>query len=195
MQTLITRLTNGDEAAFKQLHGLLFKPLYHYALMLLKTRETAEEATADVFVKLWLTREQLTHVNHPQLYIFRSLKNICLNKLRTEKNKSATLIPLEHQDIQSDSAGPIELVHNKELEEFLTATVAALPEQRRLAFTMIKDQGMKNKDVAELLGISPRTVENHVYKAIKQLAAHIEIYLEKDPRAKRKGKHFFSLFF
>lgn len=193
--TLFSRIETADRQAFEQLHRLLYASLYPYAYSLLKSRELAEEATSDLFIKLWTRKAQLGKVVHPQLYIFRSLKNICLNILRQEQPKiSVNDLPDSEIDSGTDDS-PEELLQHKELMQLLTAAVASLPEQRRLVFTLIKEQGMKSKEVADLLEISLRTVENHLYKAVKQLTTIIELYLDKDVSPKRKGRSLFSLFF
>lgn len=193
--TLFGRVEAADRLAFEQLHRLLYSSLYSYAYSLLKCREQAEEATSDLFIKLWAMKAQLGKVTHPQLYLFRSLKNICLNILRREQRKiSVNELPESELAIGSADS-PEELLQHKELMQLLTTAVASLPEQRRLVFTLIKEQGMKSKEVADLLEISLRTVENHLYKAVKQLTTIIELYLDKDVSPKRKGRSLFSLFF
>ena len=70
----------------------------------------------------------------------------------------------------------------------LNGAVAALPEQRRLIFRLVKEQGLKSNAVAEILGISVRTVENQLYKAVKTLADSISAYLGYHPQAKTSRK-------
>ncbi len=193
--TLFGRIDAADRLAFEQLHRLLYSSLYSYAYSLLKSRELAEEATSDMFMKLWTMKGTLGKVMRPRLYMFRSLKNICLNILRREQHKIAASEVLDTEIDGGTDSSPEELLQHKELMQLLTAAVASLPEQRRLVFTLIKEQGMKSKEVADLLEISLRTVENHLYKAVKQLTTIIELYLDKDVSPKRKGRSLFSLFF
>lgn len=193
--TLFSRIEAADSLAFEQLHQLLYSSLYSYAYSLLKFRELAEEATSDLFMKLWTRKELLGKVTDPQLYIYRSLKNICLNILRREQRKVG-VSDLPDGEIDRGAAdSPEDILQHKELMKLLTTAVASLPEQRRLVFTLIKEQGMKSKDVADLLEISLRTVENHLYKAVKQLTTIIELYLDKEVSPKRRGRSLFSLFF
>lgn len=193
--TLFGRIEAADRLAFEQLHRLLYSSLHAYAYSLLKSRELAEEATSDLFIKLWTRKEQLGKVTHPQFYIFRSLKNICLNILRREQREIGTTELLDREIEGGAADSPDELLQHKELMQLLTTAVDSLPEQRRLVFTLIKEQGMKSKDVADLLEISLRTVENHLYKAVKQLTTIIELYLDKEVSPKRRGRSLFSLFF
>lgn len=193
--TLFSRMEAADRQAFEQLHRLLYASLHSYAYSLLKSRELAEEATSDLFMKLWTGKAQLGKVTHPQFYIFRALKNICLNILRRERREIAESELLVNEIDGGIADSPEDILQHKELMQLLTASVASLPEQRRLVFTLIKEQGMKSKEVADLLEISLRTVENHLYKAVKQLTTIIELYLEKDVSPKRRGRSLFSLFF
>ena len=81
--------------------------------------------------------------------------------------------------------------------QYLDAIIATLPEQRRLIFRLVKEEGMKQKDVASLLDISVRTVENQLYKAIKHLAEKVEDYLHKSPypELKNNRQQLLSLLF
>lgn len=194
IQQLFQAIALGDKSAFARCHQEYFLRLKQYAFTILKSEEQAEEATSDVFVKLWTRRDKLDIITHPQLYLFTMLKNNCLNRLRQNKNnpQHSTLLQEEPPAVLAES--PAEILENKELFNLLQAAVEALPEQRRLIFKLIKEEDLKHKEVAELLELSVRTVENQLYKAIRQLAGHIEAYLDKKPNQRSAGQRLLMLF-
>lgn len=195
MKELFEAIANADRNAFTRLHQSSFRTLKQYAFIILKSEELAEEATSDVFMKLWTRRENLHSIANPKTYIFKALKNICLNKLREDKNNFLRTVELESNDLAVNLfESPSDIMENKELFTLLDAMVEALPEQRKIIFRLVKDQGLKHKDVAELLNISIRTVENQLYKAVKQLAQLIEVYLGKNPTQKKRNNRLLFFF-
>lgn len=87
---------------------------------------------------------------------------------------------------------------DRELARLLDLAITFLPEQRKIIFRLVKEQGLKSNAVAEILGISVRTVENQLYKAVKTLANSISGYLGYHPQAKISRKQIvsaLSLFF
>jgi len=195
IKELFEAIANDDRNAFARLHQSSFHTLKQYAFVILKSEELAEEATSDVFMKLWTGRTNLPTVQHPKTYIFKALKNICLNKIRKDKSNLPRTVELESNDLAvSFFDSPADIMENKELFKLLDAMVEALPAQRKIIFRLVKDQGLKHKDVAELLNISTRTVENQLYKAVKQLAQLIEVYLGTNPTQKKRNSRLLFLF-
>lgn len=86
----------------------------------------------------------------------------------------------------------MESIEDKELVRLLDSAVLKLPEQRRIIFSLIKEQGMRSNAVAEILGISIRTVESQLYKAVKTLADSISEYLGYHPQGKKSQKRMDS---
>ncbi|MNL26123.1 RNA polymerase sigma factor [compost metagenome] len=83
-------------------------------------------------------------------------------------------------------------VENKELAALLDQAVRALPEQRRIIFRLIKEDGFKSREVARILNISVRTVENQMYKAVKVLADNLSTYLGYHPQKRISRKQALS---
>lgn len=193
IQQLFQAIAQGNKTAFSRCHQEYFLRLKQYAFNILKSEEQAEEATSDVFVLLWTRREKLNLITHPQLYLFKIIKNNCLNRLRQSKN-SPQYSPFLEEEPATMAESPAQILENKELFNLLQAAVESLPEQRRLIFKLIKEEDLKHKEVAALLDLSVRTVENQLYKAVRQLAGHIEAYLDKNPTQRNAGQRLLMLF-
>ncbi len=142
----------------------------------------AEEIVSDVFVWIWTNKEKLPSVENPDTYLYVSVKNRCLNTLRS---KTYTVALDEQPDIKEpERENPHEEMEHRELYEKLNRLINELPEQQRQVFRMIKENGLSAKECAQILNISVRTVETHVYKAVKQLEKEITAYLGYSPKKK-----------
>jgi len=186
---LFKEIQEGNKAAFDELFSLYYTKLLSFARQYTKQQESAEDITSELFVKLWLKRSELSKVIKPEVYLYISIKNACLNLIRSDKRRFLlfTEWPIDdslEEPLDKNAIG----LYDKELMRLLNGAVAALPEQRRLIFRLVKEQGLKSNAVAEILGISVRTVENQLYKAVKTLADSISAYLGYHPQAKTSRK-------
>lgn len=186
---LFKEVQSGNKAAFDEVFFLYHDRLLAFAKQYTKQVESAEELTSELFVKIWLKRNDLSKITNPEVYLYVSIKNACLNLIRadTKRNKVFTPWP-EEPSFEKDLTQHTLKFEDKELEKLLNMAIQKLPEQRRIIFSLIKEQGLKSNAVAEILGLSIRTVENQLYKAIKVLADSISEYLGYHPQAKMTKK-------
>ncbi|WP_379085454.1 RNA polymerase sigma-70 factor [Pedobacter sp. UC225_65] len=185
IEGLFREIQYGNKAAFDELFVLYHDQLLAFAKQYVKQQESAEELTSELFVKIWLRRETLATVLNPEVYLFISIKNACLNLIRANKKRQQVFTepPIDQPMVQIPNAYNMGM-EDKELVSLLDAAVAALPAQRQMVFRLVKEQGLKCSEVAQILDISKRTVENQLYKAVKTLAESISGYLGYHPQAK-----------
>jgi len=181
--SLFKAIEQGNKDAFDKLFLLYHAKLISLARHYVSSLEDAEEITSELFVKLWLKRDHLSKVSNPEVYLFISIKNASLNVIRSEKRRNSVFIVSPADEIVVDKS--VSNQSDRELFSLLNKAVAALPEQRRMIFTLIKEEGLKSKAVAEIMGISVRTVENQLYKAVKSLADTLSGYLGYHPQTKK----------
>ncbi|MES2418398.1 MAG: RNA polymerase sigma-70 factor [Bacteroidota bacterium] len=190
---LFKNIQAGNERAFDELFLRYYDRLISFAFQYLRHSESAEEVVSEFFVRLWVKREILSNVLNPEVYLFVAIKNACLNLIRSERkaerlwSKNLDGMPFENVP---DPGG--ELMEEKELAQLIDFAVAALPAQRRIIFRLIKEDGLKSSAVAAILGISTRTVENQLYKAVKTIAGSISSYLGYHPQKKITRKRALS---
>lgn len=162
-----------DAAALWQLHTHYFHRLYAYVLSIVRLKETAEEVTNDVFVDIWQKRYLLAGITKPEIYLFICAKNKALRHL---KKKSPAFEPLDHATpdlpciLEKD---PYEILISSEMLRCINDAIAALPPKCRMIFRLVKENSLKYSEVAELLDISEKTVENQMTIALKKLSASI----------------------
>lgn len=179
VKELFREISLDKKEAFDQLFLDFYDRLVAFAKQYVKHRESAEEITSELFVRLWLRRNKLADISRPDVYLYISIKNACLNHLRQTNRQHALYleetVPATLNIISSHD--PAAQLEHKELQAKLDAAVNTLPEQRRLIFRMVKEDGLKCREVAEILDLSVRTVESQVYKAVKTLADILSPYL------------------
>jgi len=167
---------NDDVKAFEAFYYLLYDALVRFSMMYIHQKEEAEEIVTDVFVKSWMNRSSMQHVERPDTYFFVAVKNQSLNHLK--KYSSIHIVPVEDsQDVNLiDVADPQVQLEKKELHFYLDQSIDTLPQQCRIVFKLIKEDGLKYKEVAEILNISPRTVQTQLFRAMQKLTVCLAGY-------------------
>jgi RNA polymerase sigma-70 factor (family 1) len=176
---------DNDHKSFEQFFFIYNTRLIKFCELYVNKKEIAEELVADVFVNFWNQRVRMLEVENLETYIFISVKNRSLNHLR--KNATVQLVEIEdsHSEIVAYS-NPEAEIERKELFFKLDQAIDTLPQQCKIIFQLVKEDGMKYKEVAEILNISHKTVQTQVLRAMKKLSVEMSPYLTV--------KNFFSKF-
>jgi RNA polymerase sigma-70 factor (family 1) len=170
LQVRIAR--DNDQHAYKELFVSFYPSLYSLSLSFLKSGYLAEEAVSDVFIKVWKKRAGLARISNLKLYLFRSIKNTSLNYL---KQQNRSLIEPENYKVQLQSIyfDPEQLMLTAEMIGLVQKAIQQLPPRCQLIFKLVKEDGLKYKEVAELLNLSLKTVENQMTIAIRKIGEAI----------------------
>jgi len=169
-------LKEKGEFMFEQVFKSNFKGLHSYAYTILKDEMIAEEMVQNVFYKIWEKKENLFIQTSVTAYLYRSVYHESLNYLKHRKVKEAYQSYAMHQmKNQSDNAEKKILL--SELEQKLEKALNELPEQCRTIFQMSRYEELKYQEIADRLGISIKTVENQMGKALKQLRLKLADFL------------------
>jgi RNA polymerase sigma-70 factor, ECF subfamily len=172
-QHIITGIINGDEAKLKQLYNLHFTELVHYALRIVNDPFVAEEIVQDVFVSLWEKRKSIKIELSIRSYLYASVKNRCINHLKS-KYKKISHVSLDI--ITPDESNTITYndIENKQLIAILETAINQLPEKCRIVFSLSRNTGLTNLQIAHELNISEKTVENQITIALRKLTMFLE---------------------
>lgn len=150
--------------------------MYSYAFTILKNADNAEEITQSVFVKLWEKKDQLSIESSVKSYLYRMVHNDCMNLLKHEAvKKRFEKEKMYAMKNETDSAG--KKIMSSQLEEKLTDALRELPEQCRTIFQLSRFEELKYREIAHQLGISEKTVENQMGKALKLLRIKLADFL------------------
>jgi RNA polymerase sigma-70 factor (ECF subfamily) len=177
LKELQTRIATEDESAFTQLYLHFGKKLNLFAASLVRSREIAEELVEDVFVKLWAGRQRITGIENITVYLYVAVKNKSLNKL-SQKAKELIAAPFDFLDITTDefASDPYDLMITSEMMAQMQHAIEALPPRCKMIFKLVREDGLKYKEVAEILNISVNTIDTQMAIAVKKIcmALHID---------------------
>ena len=172
---LFSEMGIGNEEAFDVFFYRYNTKVYYFILHIVRIEEIAEELIHDVFLKIWLNRKELHHIDNPGNYLFVAAKNHSLNYLQKQATLSKDRQPLEAQTLQ-DRATPEEQLLFKESLALIAEAVQELPEQQRLVFQLSNQQGLSRDEIALRLNVSPHTVKNHLGSARKSIQQYMQAH-------------------
>ncbi|MDX8339343.1 RNA polymerase sigma-70 factor [Draconibacterium sp. IB214405] len=187
---LILISSDDDEKAFKTFFDIFASKLYQFSFSFLKKKLLVEEVISDVFFKVWLNRQNLSKIENIKAYLYKATYNTTLNYLAEEKRIKA--IALEDLDVKLgvDCINPETKLIDKELREILNKAIESLPPRCKLIYKMAKVEEMKYKEIASLLDISVKTIDNQISIAVERIGKEIKTYLEN----KGDTKQYLTLF-
>ncbi|MDQ3842822.1 MAG: RNA polymerase sigma-70 factor [Bacteroidota bacterium] len=169
---LLLLVSKGDETAFRQLFDHYWDKIYSVALTLTKSSALSEEIAQDVFLKIWLKREQLSSVEKFDGYLFTVARNHIYNELRKKTMEQPFVEQLEQHFLES-SALPEQMMLLKETKQLIDKAVELLPDQQRAVYEMSRNEGLDYTAIAGQLGISRSTVKNHMTRALQFLRQYL----------------------
>jgi RNA polymerase sigma-70 factor (family 1) len=186
LKILLWRIANmSDEKAFKQFFEIYADRLYQFAFSFLKNKQIAEEAVADVFFKIWLMRTTLPKIDNIKAYLFKATYNTTVNYLDDEKKRKAIGLDDIKVELDIDRICPETELINKELKGKIEQAIESLPPRCKMIYKLAKVERMKYKEIAELLDISVKTIDNQLTIAIKKIGEEIKTYLNEDGSGKQ----------
>ena len=172
---LLRRIQAGDEGAYDAAFRLWYAPLVRVAAALLKDFDAAEEVAQDVMVELWRRRHVLDAGISLRAYLLRSVRNRALNHLRHARVRRDTAQDVEA--LYDEPVGSDAPVVAGELAEALRVALDELPPRCREVFQLSRVAGLKYAEIAAALGISQKTVEAQIGKALRILRTRLAQWL------------------
>lgn len=172
---LLVRIsTENCEKSYKELFMHLHGRLQQFAFSILKSHEDAEEVVSDFFINVWQKRANWKLVESPKLYFFISVKNASLTRLKSN-NRFKRFEP-DNWDVKMQSVffNPEELVLSSEVTQSIMQAINQLPPKCKIIFKLIKEDGLKYMEVAQLLDLSVKTVEAQMAIALRRIKSCLE---------------------
>lgn len=162
--------------AFTQLYLHFGKKLIQFAVSLVRSKEIAEELVEDVFVKLWGNRNNLTEIESLTVYLYVAVKNRSLNSL-SQKAKELITAPFDYLDTTLDefASDPYDIMITSEMMASMQQAIDELPPRCKMIFKLIREDGLKYKEVADILNISVNTIDVQMAIAVRKICTALHI--------------------
>jgi RNA polymerase sigma-70 factor (ECF subfamily) len=176
---------------YKKLEALmdLFSDdLFYFVRGIVANDQSSEEIVSDVFIKLWSKRSEYQNINNIKPFLFILARNESISYLR--KNKRMTVLSIE--DVNEFDLDPFEsdgtdLFDQEKINEINTA-IENLPVKCKMAFTLAKVNGLKYKEIAKIMEISPHTVKNHIAYALEKICTFVGVSQKENKISSKTNK-------
>lgn len=163
----------NNQQAYNALFLHFYPSLQQFAFSFLRSKQLSEEAVSDVFIKIWEKRKTLHTIANLKFYLFASTRNTALNYLK-KQNGLQNLLPDDYLvELNSVFFDPEQLMITAEMIHKIHEAVQSLPARCQLIFKLVKEEGLKYREVAELLDLSVKTVENQMTLALRKIGSAI----------------------
>lgn len=170
-----------DKKAFKEIFNDFYQPLCHLSQYYLEDKEAAKDVVEDAFVKLWEIRSELNSDSNLQNLLFTIVKNNSLNLLKIKQIRLVhhdkireTELRYQYECLSGMNSDYLEL---DELMSQIDSAINKLPEHYRIVFEKSRFEEKKNREIAEELGVSVKTVEARMTQSLKLLREELKDYL------------------
>lgn len=176
-EDLCRRLIASDSEAFERIFRLIRDDLLRFVNSIVKNGPESHDLVQDVFVSLWDLRETLDPTLSLRAYLFRMARNRAYRHLRDER-----LHAVKHRELQraadatSAARSPVELFDAEALDKQLRRWIDQLPERQREALVLTRFHELTHQQVASVMDISPRTVNNHIMRALEAIRSHLNAH-------------------
>ena len=165
---LIIELKDGNHHSFKELYATYAPKLFAFSRKYLQSQEDAEEIVQEVFLRIWEKRQNIDENQSFSSYVIQAAKHRIFNGFRKKVNEQAYLDFLMHADNPSSKFTEMD-VNYREIKMKAEKVIGMMPSKRQEIFRLSRESGLKNREIAEKLQISIKTVENQMGQALKFL--------------------------
>jgi RNA polymerase sigma-70 factor, ECF subfamily len=173
LNLIVKRLIRDDKKALDEIYTIFYPRLYAFSKSFLKVEDDVNDILQDVFVKIWLHRRNIKNVETFNAYIFTTTKNAIVSYFR-EKIKIQDFETRLKNRVISEFASSADSFEYDDMKEKADRIIEQLPEKRKEIFKLCREEGLSYKEIAEKLGISVKTVEDHIMHANRFLRKHLK---------------------
>lgn len=175
LNQIATQLHQGDKNAISSLLDDYYTLFDNYAFRILGDRTISKEIVLDTFTNIWINRSKLSKVTDFRSYIYSSIRNGSIDYIRKFRRDNIESLADKYDSILEIKETPEDLVVTQQELTKINNAIDKLPPRCKEILYLVKEEKLKYKEVATILGISERTVENHVATAISRLATQLGI--------------------
>ncbi len=169
------RIRTSDSAAFEAFFRAVHPPLVQYAQRFVDEPAAALDVVQDAFIRIWEGRERIDPEQSLKAFAFRTVRNLCLNRIRDRKTR-ADLLAEQYEPPSTEARSPEDVMGEGQLAARLEEWIEELPERQREALRLSRFHGLSHQETADAMGVSARTVNNHLVKALRVIRDRVRAY-------------------
>lgn len=185
---LIAIAYNNDQSAYRTLFIQLHGKLKQFSFSIVRSEEEAEDIVSELFILIIQRKEQLCQLESPLYYFYTTVRNMSLNLLKKQKRRAGLSMDEWQVQLNSIYFRPDLLMITEDMVLKIKMAINTLPNRCRLIFKLIKEDGLKYKEVSELLAISVKTVEAQMAIAMRRMAQSMQVDLQSKQVLEKKVK-------
>lgn len=168
-------LQDSDRAVFSELFSSTYDGLFGFARYIVREPSAAHDILQDVYLKLWNVREDVDPERSLKALMYQMVRNYALNHERQRKTRTAQSLD-DGPGVPALAASVENEMEAKALDERIARWVAQLPGRRREAFVLSRYEGLSHDEIARIMDLTPRTVNNHIVLALQDLRGRLHEY-------------------
>lgn len=168
-------LQRSDRGVYAELFEATYDGLFGFSRSIVRDSQAAHDVLQDVYMKLWQIRDSVDPGRSLKALLYQMVRNYSLNHERQRKTRNAESIdtaltePAAAVDIEGD-------VHTSTLSDRIQIWIADMPERRREAFVLSRFEGLSHDEIARVMNLTPRTVNNHIVLALQDLRSRLQAF-------------------
>jgi RNA polymerase sigma-70 factor (ECF subfamily) len=170
---ILKDVSRGNEKAFQELFNEWQPRLSAFLFKISKSKETTEEIVSDVFLKIWLSRENLAQISNFRAYLFTACKNQAINALKKNLNELKHLKNIERKNLNNDFISPFEESIDDKFP-LIDAALNTLPERQRQVYILSRFDHLTYDEIAKKLGIGKESVKTHMKLATASISNYLK---------------------
>lgn len=176
-EKVLSSLKKGDIAAFNVVFNEYQKKLYFFIFKITKSKYHTEEILQAVFIKVWTVKETINLSKSFECFVYTIAKNLTYNHLRAIANRESLRKEVWDNKVHFSKQTQDSIILS-DYKDILDDILFGLPKQKQSIYILSREEGKSNQEIADLLGISQKTVKNHLWQTLKtikeQLKPHIK---------------------
>lgn len=179
-KSLILKLIKGDKIAFSHLFSFYKSQVFYYCVHFVKDKEIAEDITQDIFLTIWEKKEELRVETSFSAFLYTIAKNRIYDIFRSLSTQSILYEKLMEQAI--DYVDDVEKsLEEKNIQELIARALEELSPRQREIFELSRSKGLSHKEIAEQLGLSVFTVQDHIKNALQKIRTYLVPFINTYP--------------
>ncbi|RHJ94222.1 RNA polymerase sigma factor [Parabacteroides bouchesdurhonensis] len=176
IRELLCKISEDNMIAFNQFYDCFYVKVFRFCYCILRNKNACGEVVSDVFLSVWQSRKRLLDILNMELYLYIIAKNTCYRYMKNEKSSEYVMLDEIPVSVERLEDNPENDLLANEIENTLTEVINKLPEKSRIIFLMSRQDGLKYREIAEILGLAESTVHVQARIAIKKIVEQMKKY-------------------